>query len=47
VSDHLISIGVKFKSIFLIFEIIRNIPYPPNFNNTAAKIIDPATGAST
>ena len=26
---------------------IRNIPYPPNFNNTAARIIEPATGAST
>lgn len=22
-------------------------PYPPNFNKTAAKIIDPSTGAST
>jgi len=22
-------------------------PYPPNFNNTPAKIIDPDTGAST
>jgi len=25
----------------------RIIPYPPNFNRTPAKIIDPATGAST
>jgi len=25
----------------------RIIPYPPNFNRIAAKIIDPATGAST
>lgn len=25
----------------------RKIPYPPNFNKTAAKTIDPATGAST
>lgn len=23
------------------------IPYPPNFNKTAAKIIEPTTGAST
>ena len=23
------------------------MPYPPSFNNTPAKIIDPATGAST
>lgn len=25
----------------------RNMPYPPNFRRTAARIIDPATGAST
>jgi len=25
----------------------RQIPYPPNFNKTPARIIDPATGAST
>jgi len=25
----------------------RNMPYPPNFNNTPAKIIEPVTGAST
>lgn len=25
----------------------RIIPYPPNFNRTAAKIIDPSSGAST
>lgn len=25
----------------------RKIPYPPNFNKTAARTIDPATGAST
>lgn len=25
----------------------RIIPYPPNFNKTPARIIDPATGAST
>ena len=25
----------------------RNNPYPPSFNNTPAKIIDPETGAST
>lgn len=35
--------------IFCIFNelIIRIIPYPPNFKSTAAKIIDPAIGAST
>lgn len=27
--------------------IIRIIPYPPSFNNTAASTMDPATGAST
>lgn len=27
--------------------IIRAIPYPPNFRRIAARIIDPATGAST
>ena len=27
--------------------ITRTIPYPPNFNKIAAKIIDPAVGAST
>lgn len=27
--------------------IIRAIPYPPNFSRIAARIIDPATGAST
>jgi hypothetical protein len=26
---------------------IRRRPYPPNFNRTAAKIIEPETGAST
>jgi len=26
---------------------IRIRPYPPNFNSTAAKIIDPSNGAST
>lgn len=26
---------------------IRNKPYPPNFSKIAAKIIDPAIGAST
>lgn len=26
---------------------IRNKPYPPNFNKTPAKIIEPETGAST
>lgn len=27
--------------------IIRIIPYPPSFSSTAARIIEPATGAST
>lgn len=26
---------------------IRSIPYPPNFRRIAARIIEPATGAST
>lgn len=29
------------------FSIIRIIPYPPNFRRIAARIIDPAIGAST
>lgn len=33
--------------IYLKIIIIRAIPYPPNFSKMAAKIIDPATGAST
>jgi len=28
-------------------EIMRRIPYPPNFRRIAAKTIDPAIGAST
>lgn len=28
-------------------DIIRIMPYPPSFNRMAAKIIDPAIGAST
>jgi hypothetical protein len=28
-------------------KVTRNKPYPPSFNKIAAKIIDPATGAST
>lgn len=28
-------------------EIMRANPYPPSFSNTAARTIDPATGAST
>uniref|UniRef100_A0A0E9XY12 Uncharacterized protein n=1 Tax=Anguilla anguilla TaxID=7936 RepID=A0A0E9XY12_ANGAN len=27
--------------------IIRIIPYPPSFSSTAARTMDPATGAST
>ena len=27
--------------------LMRSKPYPPNFNKIPAKIIDPATGAST
>lgn len=26
---------------------MRNRPYPPSFSSTAARIIEPATGAST
>jgi hypothetical protein len=33
--------------IGLIIKIIRSIPYPPSFSRTAARIIEPATGAST
>jgi len=33
------------KALYII--IIRYIPIPPNFNNTAAKIIEPPRGAST
>jgi len=33
--------------IYLNIMIIRAIPYPPSFSRIAAKIIDPATGAST
>jgi hypothetical protein len=33
--------------IYLKIIIIRAIPYPPNFSRIAARIIDPATGAST
>jgi hypothetical protein len=33
--------------IYLNIIIIRAIPYPPNFSRIAARIIDPATGAST
>ena len=32
---------------FLINTFIRLKPYPPNFHNTAANTINPATGAST
>jgi hypothetical protein len=27
--------------------LIRKMPYPPNFNKIPARIMDPATGAST
>lgn len=37
----------KIIFIVLINILKRKIPYPPNFNKTPAKIIDPATGAST
>lgn len=33
--------------IFLNVDTIRIIPYPPSFNRIAARIIEPATGAST
>lgn len=41
-------IGVaKYLFIYLNIVIARASPYPPSFSNTAAKIIEPATGAST
>jgi len=33
--------------LILVILIRRKIPYPPNFNKTPAKIIEPETGAST
>ncbi len=33
--------------IYLKIVIIRAMPYPPSFSKIAARIIDPATGAST
>jgi len=33
--------------VFIISLFIRIKPYPPNFSRIAARIIDPATGAST
>jgi len=42
---------IKLSNINILFtlikSLIRMIPYPPNFKSTPAKIIDPATGAST
>jgi len=40
---------IKNKVRFSLFTnmIIRINPYPPNFNKTPAKIMDPPTGAST
>ena len=41
-------IGVaKYLCIYLNSIMDRARPYPPNFSRTAARIIDPATGAST
>jgi hypothetical protein len=37
----------KKKLLIFIKNLIRIIPYPPNFNKIPAKIIDPPTGAST
>jgi hypothetical protein len=37
----------NFIEILIITENTRINPYPPNFNNTPAKIIEPETGAST
>ena len=37
----------KIKFSFLMNKINRTKPYPPSFNKTPAKIIDPPTGAST
>lgn len=36
-----------FVSLFWVLVMIRITPYPPNFSRIAAKIIDPAIGAST
>lgn len=47
-------IRLKVRKILLIMigrwlntEITRKMPYPPNFRRRPAKIMDPATGAST
>ena len=37
----------NFKDIVENRDISRISPYPPNFRRIAARIIDPATGAST
>lgn len=42
-----IRISLKFIEILGILGKIRINPYPPSFNKTPAKIIEPATGAST
>lgn len=39
--------NMEFEVAHQIIELVRIIPYPPNFRRTPARIIDPATGAST
>lgn len=43
----LIVILESLTNMLLNNDIIRRIPYPPSFSKIAAKIIDPAIGAST
>jgi len=47
IMDILIRIDWIFISADVKFVIIRIMPYPPSFRRMAAKIIDPAIGAST
>lgn len=46
IREILIIIGYSLFTEFKLF-ITRIIPYPPNFRRIAARIIDPAMGAST
>ena len=39
--------GRKFRLVLGNKKISRRMPYPPNFRRIPARIIDPATGAST
>lgn len=47
ISEILIVGEDKVVSVLGILVIIRNRPYPPSFRRIPARIIDPATGAST